>query len=342
MVIPMAETFELTPDQWSTLMGRLGKGYGAFDDMVAHIGIRNMFSKTYIVQGGNENEIHSKGFAAVANGGQGAVASVEVRYPPRSGKPASYAVTTFDPAIVREIHGLGVKGKEDSAAEERMRIFREINDMLAKPDNRAAEYSRAVAEMMMSRPLQRMLDKKDDERDRIMNEFANRMTDLKQPSVKQPLPNSGRDRILGEAGRALEGSPFVMPSPLGISLAEAYQKRLEDRDTIRTGPGTGVKMPEVGGGSTGFMKYIEPGGFSSVYTGSRRLYSDFPINEKNEFSRNQKPAGILRIYGPPDNPARSEVITDNPALRSIMEKAKIPVRPLTEPQNEQEKAKGRS
>ncbi len=319
------QTYELTPQQWAALMGRLGPNYGAFDDCVAHIGPGYSFSQTYIVTGQNEAEVHSRGFRAVASNGEGVVGSVQVRYARGSSVPTSLAVTTSDPRVQQEISNLGVQGtRVPTAAEEMRRMYDSVISLLRTPESRMIEMDRLMRDIMEGAPGKAQLSA--------------------QP---QQVPNEGRDRVLGQAGRALAGTPFYVSTPWALNWMEENDRRQRERDTLPGARPSGPLDPfarfyerdyiNPRGGGTGFLRQIEPGGSSSVWIGDRRQYTDFPISERNEFAGGLvgRPAGTLRIYGSLDRPDRFEVITDNPALRSAMERARIPVRPATEPQPQQ-------
>lgn len=307
-------TYELTPQQWAALMGRLGPGYGAYDDLVAHIGQGYSFSQTYIVSGRNESEIASRGFGAVSRGGEGALATVEVRYPRGSQRPGSYAVTTADSRIQQEIAGLGVQAAPDRREEAFRIMYALISEAMREPQVRMDEFRRLL-------------------------EGVPRREILAMPPQRQEQarPNEGRDRILGNVGRAFSGTTFSVATPEALGYSEEYDRRQRERDSIPLGRPGPVEPNEerfhLRGGGTGFMRYVEPGGGSSVYAGDRRLYTDYPITERNAFAPGLgRSVGTLRIYGSPDRPDRFEVITDSPALRSAMERAGIPVRPATEQQ----------
>ncbi len=300
-------------------MGRLGPQYGAYDDLVAHIGQGYSFSQTYIVNGRNEPELASRGFSAVSHGGEGALATVEVRYPRGSQRPGSYAVTTSDPRLEQEIAGLGVQASPDRRAEALRIMYELISGAMREPQARMDEFHR-------------------------MLEVVPRKELLAAPPQRQEQarPNQGRDRVLDDAGRALAGTPFSVVTPMALGYEEEYDRRQRERDSMPLGRPGPVELNEerfhmpLRGGGTGFMRYIEPGGGSSVYAGDRRLYTDYPITERNAFAPGSgRGVGTLRIYGSPDRPDRFEVITDSPALRSAMERANIPVRPATEPRPQQ-------
>ncbi len=318
-------TYELTPQQWSDLMGRLGISYGAFDDCVAHIGQGYSYSQTYIVNGQNEPEVVSRGFRAVANRGEGAVASVQVRYARGSASPTSLSVTTSDPRIQQEILGLGVQAANvPPISEEMRRMYDSIIGLMRTPEIRSGEIDQLMRRIMEGTDLSRA-----------------------QPQQAPAAPNEGRDRILGQAGRALRGTAFGVDTPLSLNWAEEYDRRMAERDTLPGARPGGPLDPFTRfherdymgprGGGMGFLRQIGPGGSSSVWIGDRRQYTDFPISERNEFGGGLvgRPAGTLRIYGNLDRPDRFEVITDNAALRAAMERAHIPVRPATEPQPQQ-------
>ncbi len=300
-------------------MGRLGPQYGAYDDLVAHIGQGYSFSQTYIVNGRNEPELASRGFSAVSRGGEGALATVEVRYPRGSQRPGSYAVTTTDPRIQQEIAGLGVQAAPDRRAEALRTMYELLSQGMREPKARMEEFT-SLMEGIHARDLS--------------------MVTPQRREADRPARNEGRDRILDSAGRALAGTPFSVVTPLSLGWHEEYDRRQRERDSIPAGPPGQVELNEgrfhFRGRGMGFMRYVEPGGGSAVYSGDRRLYTDYPITERNEFARGaDRLAGTLRVYGSPDRPDRFEVITDSQALRSAMERANIPVRPATEPRPQQ-------
>ena len=314
----MAETYELTPQQWAALMGRLGPGYGAYDDLVAHFGPGYSFSQTYIVNGRNESEVAFRGFSAVSRSGEGAIATVEVRYPRGSQRPGSYVLSTSDPRIQQEIAGLGVNATAGRHEESLRQMYELISEAMREPQARMGEFQRLL-EGLKSQDLSIIRPRRQSEHTR---------------------PNEGRDRILGDIGRAFGGSAFSVATPQALGYMEQYDREQRERDTMPLGRAGPIELNEdrihMRGGGTGFMRYIEPGGGSSVYAGDRRLYTDYPITERNAFARgSDRSVGTLRIYGSPERPERYEVITDSAALRSLMERANVPVRPATEPAPQQ-------
>ncbi len=322
-----AETFELTPQQWSTLMGRLGTSYGAFDDAMAHIGPGYTYSQTYIVSSQNDDEMRSRGFAAVARGGEGALARVEVRYQRGAQSPSSFSVTTSDPRVLQEIRQLGV---QSSGTKNATGLMHEIRQTRVQNMPDAAELTRMYGSVLgfMREPQIRM--------DEIRRIFDMTPEQPLQAAPEAPIaPNAGRDRILGDVGRALHGTQFYVTTPSSLAWMEEYNRKQSERDSTPASPPRQVELNQDRfyfgrGGGAGFMRYVEPGGASSVWIGERRQYTDFPITERNEFGRGDRAIGTLRIYGSLDRPERFEVITDNAALRSAMERARIPVRPTIE------------
>lgn len=300
-------------------MGRLGGTYGAFDDAMAHLGLGGSYSQTYIVNGRNEAEIQSRGFAAVARNGEGALASVEVHYAPGSNRPSSFVVTTTDPTIQAAITGIGVQQTTNTQMEDLIRQYQSMLSGMGTPNQRAALMDRA-GDLLRS----------------------DRERPAQKTSGPQETPqNAGRDAILGDVGRALNGTPFSVTDPISMGLSALGDAWLRQRDTFhvpdrgRAGHNEADLYSGPRDGGTGFMRYIEPGGSTSAWRGNTRLYTEYPIIERNAFGHSgDRNAGVLRIYGDLNARGRFEVITDNPALRAAMERARIPVVPAT-PQQQQ-------
>ncbi|MEW6722368.1 MAG: hypothetical protein AB1324_03835 [Candidatus Micrarchaeota archaeon] len=311
---PAERTVELTPEQWTRLMERLGDNYGAFDNAVAYNGSGYMYSRTFIVQGNNQGEINAAGFRAVAENGTGALASVEVRYATGSSSPTSFSVTTSDPTVLRALEAIRTRQQARETISDIYRRMMESMQQMREPDIRARTMEEAIRIMMSP-------------------ETAPTTPARQRGEAAAQSPTAGRDRILGNVGRAFGGTSFSAPDPLSLAAIEHRARSVDPGIVMDLGPSTAVPMPTIGGGpNTGMMRYMEADGSSSVFAGERRLYTDYSISERNPFRPGEsRPAGTLRIYGDLGRPERYEIITDNPALRQAAERANIPVSPATLP-----------